>query len=71
MEQEIMYRDITNVEYEIYDYTIKLESPEWVKKKGLKKNLEATPRKKSTDSLPKTNTLVTSHIIRKVLQLQM
>ena len=66
-----MYRDITIVEYEMYDYKVKLEPPEWVKKKGLKKNLEATPRKRSTDSLPKTNTLVKSQIIRKVLQLQM
>jgi hypothetical protein len=36
--------------------------------KGLKKNLEAVPRKHSIDSLQKTATLGTSHIIRKVLQ---
>jgi hypothetical protein len=35
---------------------------------GLKKNLEATPGKHSTDSLQKTAVLGTSHIIRKVLQ---
>jgi glutaredoxin 2 len=27
-----MYRDVTNVEYEVNDYTVKLEPPEWVKK---------------------------------------
>jgi len=26
-----MYRDITNVKYEMYDYTVELEPPEWVK----------------------------------------
>jgi hypothetical protein len=36
--------------------------------KGSKKNLEATPGKHSTDSLQKTAVLVTSHILRKVLQ---
>ena len=36
--------------------------------KGLKKNLEATAGKNSTDSLQKTAVLVTSHILRKVLQ---
>ena len=35
---------------------------------SLKKNLEAVPGKQSTDSLQKTAVLVTSHIIRKVLQ---
>jgi hypothetical protein len=34
----------------------------------LKKNLEAVPRKHSTDSLQKTAVLGSSHIIRKVLQ---
>jgi hypothetical protein len=37
-------------------------------KKGLKKNLEATPGKHSIDSLQKTAVLVTSHIIQKVKQ---
>jgi hypothetical protein len=36
--------------------------------KGLRKNLEATPRKQSIDTLQKTAVLGTSHIIRKVLQ---
>jgi len=36
--------------------------------KGLRKNLEATPGKHSTDSLQKTAILGTSHIIQKVLQ---
>jgi hypothetical protein len=36
--------------------------------KGLKKNLEAIPRKHSVDSPQKTAVLGTSHIIRKVLQ---
>ena len=36
--------------------------------KGLRKNLEAIPRKLSIDSLQKTAVLGTSHIIRKVLQ---
>ena len=36
--------------------------------KGVKKNLKAIPGKHSTDSLQKTAILVTSHIIRKVLQ---
>jgi hypothetical protein len=36
--------------------------------KGLKENLEAIPRKHSTDSLQKTAILRTSHIIWKLLQ---
>jgi hypothetical protein len=36
--------------------------------RSLRKNLEAVPGKHSTDSLQKTATLGTSHIIRKVLQ---
>ena len=36
--------------------------------KGVKKNVEAIPGKHSTFSLQKTAILVTSHIIRKVLQ---
>jgi hypothetical protein len=58
------------VEYEMYDYTLKLEPPERVKKK-FKEKFGSHARKKSTYSLPKTNTLVTSHVIQKVLQLQM
>jgi hypothetical protein len=36
--------------------------------KGLKKNLEVVPGKRSVDSLQKTAILGTSHMIRKVLQ---
>ena len=36
--------------------------------RSLKKNLEAVPGKHSIDSLQKTATLETSHIIREVLQ---
>jgi hypothetical protein len=36
--------------------------------KGLQKNLEAIPGKRSIDSLQKTALLGTSHVIRKVLQ---
>jgi hypothetical protein len=36
--------------------------------KGLKKNIEAIPGKHSMDSLQKTAILVTSPIIRKVMQ---
>jgi hypothetical protein len=36
--------------------------------KSLRKNLEAIPRKQSIDSLQKTATLGTSHVIRNVLQ---
>jgi hypothetical protein len=36
--------------------------------KGLKKDLEAIPVDRSTDSVQKTAVLGTSHIIRKVLQ---
>ena len=36
--------------------------------RSLKKNLESVPGKHSIDSLQKTATLGTSHIIRKVLQ---
>jgi len=36
--------------------------------RSLRKNLETVPGKHSTDSLQKTATLRTSHVIRKVLQ---
>ena len=36
--------------------------------KGLRKNLDAVPEKRSIDLLQKTAMLGTSHIIRKVLQ---
>jgi hypothetical protein len=58
------YRDTTNVEPEMYDYT----SNKWSHWKSLRKNLEAVPGKQSIDSLQKTAILGISHIIRKVLQ---
>ena len=36
--------------------------------KGIRKNLEATPGRHSTDSLQKTAILGTPHIVREVLQ---
>jgi hypothetical protein len=62
-----MYRDTTNVEREMYDYT----GNNWShrnSKKRFKKNSEAIPGEHSTDSLQKTTVLGTSHIIRTVLQ---
>jgi hypothetical protein len=56
------------VEYEMYYYTGNNWSHRNSKKKDLKKNLKATPGKRSTDSLQKTAVLVTLHIIQKVLQ---
>jgi len=58
--QEFMYRDTTNVEPEMYDYTNNNWS-HW-------NNLEAVPGKQSIDSLQKTAILGKPHIIRKVLQ---
>ena len=65
--QEFMYRDTTNVEPEMYDYTSNNWS-HWNSNEKLKENLEAVPGKHSIDSLRKTSILGTSHIIRKVLQ---
>ena len=65
--QEFMYRDTTNVEPEMDDYTNNNWS-HWNSNEKLKKNLEAVPVKHSTASLQKTAILGTSHIIRKVLQ---
>ena len=64
---EFMYRDTTNVEPEMYDYTSNNWS-HWNSNEKLKENLEAVPGKHSIDSLQKTAMLGTSHIIRKVLQ---
>jgi hypothetical protein len=64
--QEFRYRDTTNVEPEMYDYT-SYNWSHWNSNKNLRKNLEATPGKHSIDSLQKTAVLGTSHIIRKVL----
>jgi hypothetical protein len=60
-----MYRGTTNVEREMYGYT----GNNWShrnSKKGLKKNLEAIPGKRSIDSLQETAVLGTSHTIQKV-----
>jgi hypothetical protein len=65
--QEFMYRDKTNVAYEMCDY-IGNKWRRWNSNKNLKKNLEALPRKHSIDSLQKTATLETLDIIRKVQQ---
>ena len=64
--QEFMYRDTTNVEPEMYDYTV-ITGATGIVRRSLK-NLEAIPRKHSIDSVQKTAILGTSHIIRKVLQ---
>ena len=52
--QDFLYRQATNVEHEMFNYT--------------GKDFEATPGKRSTDSIQKTAVLGTSHIIRKVPQ---
>ena len=65
--QKFMYRDTTNVEPEMYDYTNNNWS-HWNSNGSLRKNLEAVPGKHSIDSLQKTAILGTSNIIRKVLQ---
>jgi predicted Ser/Thr protein kinase len=65
--QEFIYRNTTNVEPEIYDYTSNNWSTGRVTR-SLRKNLEAVPGKHSIDSLQKTAILGTSHILRKVLQ---
>ena len=65
--EEFMYRDTTNVEPEMYDYTSSNWS-HWNSKRSLRKNLESVPGRHSIDSLQKTAILGTSHIIRKVLQ---
>jgi hypothetical protein len=62
-----MYRDTTNMEPEMYDYT----GNNWstgIATECLRENLETIPRKHSILSLQKTAILVTSNIIRKVLQ---
>jgi len=65
--QEFRYRDTTNVEPEMYDYTSNNWS-HWNSNGSLRKNLEDIPGKHSIDSLQKTAVLGTSYIIRKVLQ---
>jgi hypothetical protein len=63
-----MYRDTMNVEPEMYDYTGNIWSHRNSNKKGLRKNMEAVPRKQSIFSLQKDSHTWTSHIIRKVVQ---
>ena len=65
--QEFMYRDTTNVEPEMYDYTNNNWS-HWNSNEKLKEKFGTVPGKHSIDSLQKTAILGTSHIIRKVLQ---
>jgi hypothetical protein len=65
--KEFRYRDTTNVEPEMYEYTSSNWS-HWNKNESLRKNMEAIPGKHSTDSLQPTAVLGTSHIIRKILQ---
>jgi len=65
-----MYRDTTNVEPEMYDYTSN-NWRHWNSDEKLKEKFgscKAVPGKHSIDSLRKTTILGTSHIIRKVLQ---
>ena len=66
--QEFMYRDTTNVEPEMWDYTSNNWS-HWSSNEKLKEKFGrcTVPGKHSIDSLQKTAILGTSHIIRKVL----
>jgi hypothetical protein len=64
--QEFMYRDTTNVECEMYDYTGN-NWKHWISNKRFKVKLGSQSRK-TFDSLQKAAMLGTSHIIRKVLQ---
>jgi hypothetical protein len=63
--QELMHRDTTNVESEMYDYTSNNWS-HWGCNEKLKK--KAVPGKHSIDSLQNTAILGTAHIIRETLQ---
>ena len=65
--QQLMYRDTTNVEPEMYDYTSNNWS-HWNSNEKLKEKFGSCTGKHSIDSLQKTAILGTSHIIRKVLQ---
>ena len=65
--QEFIYRDTTNVEPEMYDYT----SNSWSHRKGkekLKEKFGSCTRKTFDRFTTKTAILGTSHIMRKVLQ---
>jgi hypothetical protein len=62
-----MYRDITNVEHEMYDY-IGDNRSHWNSNKWFKENVEAASRRHSVASLQETTVLGTSQKLRKVLQ---
>jgi hypothetical protein len=62
-----MYRDTTNVEPEMYDYTGKNWSC-WNSNEQLKEKFGSCTRKPFDSFTKKTAILGTSHIIRKVLQ---
>ena len=65
--QEFMFRDTTNLEPEMYDYTSNNWS-HWNRNEKLKEKFGSCTGKHSIDSLQKTAILGTSHIIRNVLQ---
>jgi hypothetical protein len=60
-----MYRDTTNVGYEMYDFTSNNWSHQRVTK-GSRKNLEAILEKHSIDLVHKTLVLESSHMTLKV-----
>ena len=65
--QEFMYRDTTNVEPEMYDYTSNNWS-HWDSNEKLKEKFGSCTEKTFDRFTTKTAVLGTSHIIRKVLQ---
>jgi hypothetical protein len=65
--QEFMYRDKTNVEPEMYDYTGNNWS-HWNSNEKLKETFGSRTGKTFDRFTTKTAVLGTSHIIRKVLQ---
>jgi hypothetical protein len=65
--QEFMYRDITNVEPEMYDYT-SYNWNHWNSNEKLKEKFGSGTRKTFDRFTTKEAILGTSHIIRKVLQ---
>jgi len=62
-----MYKDKTNVEPKMYDFTSNKWS-HWNSNEKIKEKFEDIPEKCSIYSLQKTAILGTSHIIWKVLQ---
>ena len=65
--QEFVYRNKTNVEPEMYEYTSN-NWCHWNSNENLKEHFETVPGKHSIDSLQKTAILGTLHIIWKVEQ---